>query len=418
MNTVCYICLSPISNNLSLKPCKHCFCSQCILPWLRNSQTCPTCCQLVQGSKHDDVIEQRAKTLNQCSNGCGEYLLPDEVVEHNQFCIRKPANFPQSMTIAEVLTKIDQGYITESISFLTFRIKDNHLSLNEKCQSKYILVKVFKKLGLYQKALETLDLCQDLSKTIRLFHLAEIHRKLEHFAESELNYTKHLEIDPNHALSYRGLALINKKRRHYNDAFAQIQIAISKSLPNTQQYNILKVDRADIYRKMTKYNEAEVELLSVINDEDSRRKLTGLEMADALYSLVVLFIDQQKANDQTLKYLQTAQNLYRISRCDIKSAMCNFLNGRILLQMGKFDSCFQSFLEGIDYFERNKITSLELADGYCDFASAVIYSTSEDHYSKAKKFISDAQQIYRDTYPNGHDKIQLCDNLLILFEPF
>jgi tetratricopeptide (TPR) repeat protein len=279
------------------------------------------------------------------------------------------------------------------------------------------LVKVFKKLGLYQKALETLDLCEDLSKTIRLFHLAEINRKLERFSESELNYTNHLELEPNHALSYRGLALINKKRRHYHDALTQIEIAITKSSPNTQQYNILKVDRADIYRKMTKYNEAEVELLTVINDEDSHRKLTGLEMADALYSLVVLFIDQQKANETTLGYLKKAQILYQNSRCDIKLAMCNFLNGRIHLQMGRFDSCFQYFLEGIDYFERNKITSLELADGYCDFASAVIYSANENYSVKAKKFIADAKQIFRHTYPNGHDKIQLCDNLLILFEP-
>lgn len=413
MNTICYICLSPVSGNLSLNPCTHCFCSSCILPWLRNSQTCPTCCQIVRGSEHNPLIDQQSKTMELCINGCGEYLLPNEIDEHNQSCIRRPVA-TQCLTISDVLTKIDQGFLTESIPFLTQRIRDTSLSLNERCQSKYILIQIYKKLGLYQKALETINFCEDLSKTTRLFHLAEIYRKLEKFDDAETNYVNHLDLEPDHALSHRGLALINKKRRNYHTALDLIEIAIQKASTNSQQYNILRVDRADIYRKLTKYSESEKELLSVINDENSRSKLSGLEKADALYSFVVLHLDQQKTSATTLKYLEEAKSLYKNSKCDIKLAMCEFLAGRYYLQQQTFETCFLHFFNGLNYFKNNKIISLELADGYIDFASAVIYSQNEQLFNKAKKYVRKAKLIFNNAYPSGHDKIQLCDNLLIL----
>lgn len=415
MNTVCYICLGPVSDNLSLIPCNHCFCQECIRPWLRNSRTCPTCCRVVQGHEHNENIEQESKNLVLCANECGEYLSQNEIEEHNQSCINK-RSVHQVMTIADVLTKIEQGFMTESISFLTSRIKNTTLSLNERCQAKYILIRIYKKLGLYQKALDSLESCEDLSKTIRLFHLAEIHRKLEDFDESEINYTKLLELEPEHALAYRGLALINKKRRNYNDALTQIEIALSKVTQNSQQVNILRVDRADIYRKMARYHDAHKELLVAITDQDSRSKLTGLEKADALYSFVVLYLDQQKTDESTLKFLDEAQSLYQFARCDIKLAMCDFLYGRIDLQFRRFDDCFDHFSKGIKYFEKNNNHSLELADAYCDYASSIIYSTSTNKYTQAKQFINLAKHIYADKYKDGHDKIQLCDNLLILLE--
>lgn len=439
----CPICRDVIINNLQLIPCHHTFCKDCVSQWLGTSLACPVCRSPVTLTQHNAYREVQIKTGSfDCPYrdfGCTfNGMNATQLIDHEDSCSKKPSE--HRYTIEEIKDLEKSGNFIQALQSI------NMMNINETNENKqkamFIKCNIFKKMGLYEKCIQLLSthplisMCDNFDTN---FISAECHRKLENFDQAEVSYKKCLQSSTsitNLPMVYRGIALILKKRRAYQDSMANLKLALviceqNLEIPQCTSI-ILHCDIADVLRKQGKLSESFAMFQNCVFNHNKHLMMKEIDQGDAWYSQGMTMIEighnnfddphsKKFHNEFCFQSLNNALKIYEKHQHSQKIALVCFQLGRYYNSISDVALASQNFERGIRLYQQHQPNSLEFYDGIIEYGYFVYnhrnsVSLTNEKRDATIKLLENAKTLFNQKYGSKHDKIATCDTLIFLLK--